>query len=66
MSYLLCSGYDRYCFGIGRYIALTDKENSLSVSVLADTVFYIGTFTDTEKESEFLQSFDIYCLYLQK
>ena len=68
------SGYDRYSFGIGigryisicRYIGLTDKENSLSVSVSADTVFYIGTFTDTEKESEFLQSFDIYCLYLQK
>ena len=45
------SGYDRYSFGIGigRYIGLTDKENALSVSVLvsADTVFYIGSFTDT-------------------
>ena len=39
--------YDRYSFGIGRYIGLTDKENALSVSVLADTVFYIGSFTDT-------------------
>ena len=40
-------GYNRYSFGIGigRYIGLTDKENALSVS--ADTVFYIGRFTDT-------------------
>ena len=39
--------YDRYSFGIGigRYIGLTDKEYALSVS--ADTVFYIGSFTDT-------------------
>ena len=63
MSYLLCSGYDRYCFGIGRYIALTDKENSLSVSVLADTVFYIGTFTDTEKESDLVNLFRFYSKY---
>ena len=45
------SGYNRYSFGIGigRYIGLTDKENALSVSVSvsADTVFYIGSFTDT-------------------
>ena len=49
------AGYDRYSFGIslyidiGRYIGLTDKENALSVSVSvsADTVFYIGSFTDT-------------------
>ena len=51
MSLSLNSGYDRYSFGIvmGRYIGLTDKENALSVSVLvsADTVFYIGSFTDT-------------------
>ena len=42
-------GYDRYSFGIGigRYISLTDKENALSVSVSADTVFYINSFTDT-------------------
>ena len=49
--------YDRYSFGIGigryigigQYIGLTDKENALSVSVSvsADTVFYIGSFTDT-------------------
>ena len=65
MSYLLCSGYDRYCFGIGigRYIALTDKENSLSVSVLTDTVFYIGTFTDTEKESDLVNLFRFYSKY---
>ena len=45
------AGYDRYSFGIGigQYIGLTDKENALlvSVSVSADTVFYIGSFTDT-------------------
>ena len=43
------AGYDRYSIGIGRYIGLTDKENALSVSVSvsADTVFYIGSFTDT-------------------
>ena len=52
----------RPIYRIGRYIGLTNKKNSLSVSVSADTVFYIGTFTDTEKKSEF----DIYCLYLQK
>ena len=47
--------YDQYSFGIGisryigigRYIGLTNKENALSVSVSADTVFYIGSFTDT-------------------
>ena len=56
-----CSGYNRYSFGIGpyigigRYIGLTDKENSLSVLVLADTVFYMGTFTDTEKESDLVK-----------
>ena len=42
-------GYDQYSFGIaiGRYISLTNKENALSVSVSANTVFYIGSFTDT-------------------
>ena len=54
------SGYDQYSFGIsigrhiniGQCIGLTDKENSLLVSVSADTVFCISTFTDTEKESD--------------
>ena len=50
-GYILKAGFDRYSFGIGigRYIGLTDKENALSVSVSvsADTVFYIGSFTDT-------------------
>ena len=50
-GYILKAGFDRYSFGIGigRYIGLTDKENALSVSVLvsANTVFYIGSFTDT-------------------
>ena len=41
------AGYDRYSIGIGRYIGLTDKENALLVLVSADTVFYIGSFTDT-------------------
>ena len=42
------AGYVRYSFGIsryigiGRYIGFADKENVLSVSVLADTDFYIG------------------------
>ena len=26
-----------------------DKENALSVLVSADTIFYIGSFTDTEQ-----------------
>ena len=47
MLLLLLAGYDRYSFGIGWYIGLTDKENDLSVLVSADTVFYIGSFTNT-------------------
>ena len=56
----VCAGSNRYSFGIGRYIGLADMGKALSISVSADNLVHIGSFTDIEFIIEKMIFIDFY------